>query len=279
MVSTSNVTLFAMCVFFALFASVESFSWGKVLGRAAIVDADEFEQDVAKELSEADLPLGPMQMVPEARKIDIAPTSSNIAPISSDIVLTSSDVAHTSVKVAPTNPAIALASGEEFSLKDNESLQEVVIARVESAMANLQHAYDVLKAGMQLSKEIATTETSITNEVRTEARTPAKPGVEMRPVQIEVSDTAEATLPPPLKNKPNVERALVPEMTPVPVGEVISVKGEEGPAGGASIAALAVLAGVVFVAAIGLMAAGYVQSSSASAQSTPLYPPRGPAFV
>lgn len=48
----------------------------------------------------------------------------------------------------------------------------------------------------------------------------------------------------------------------------------------ASVTALAVLAGVVFVTAMGIMAMGYFHSRGETpAQTQPLYPPRGPSFV
>lgn len=49
--------------------------------------------------------------------------------------------------------------------------------------------------------------------------------------------------------------------------------------GESGVSALAVLAGLVFVAAFGIMAYGYWHAHEGAGQTAPLYPPRGPSFV
>lgn len=53
----------------------------------------------------------------------------------------------------------------------------------------------------------------------------------------------------------------------------------EGDGSGAGITALAVLASVVFIVAVGIMAVGYAQNQDSGTQNGPLYPPKGPSFV
>lgn len=56
-------------------------------------------------------------------------------------------------------------------------------------------------------------------------------------------------------------------------------KGLAGDKAGGGVSTFTILGGVAFVAAVGVFLIGYSQSQDAASPPTPLYPPKGPAFV
>lgn len=220
----------------------------------------------------------PQEKVPEPVDMSKAIAGSDTVPMADREAsnLVNHELEEVNSPLGPKKPLEITASAPSTTRNDvpySAEMHSALKSRVEAALASLSGVYDaLLHSGIPNAK---------TPDVDPIDRTNA---IEKRPpVAVPVLQEVPASSPEVAMKDEKVTSEYGDTPTERAAAQAAHEREEAGSQakGGFATAVLSVFAGLVFVAAVGLMIAGFAFSNRMHESSThqPLYPPSGPSFV